>query len=114
MPLPSLVRNGGVPRPAMLERTAAAWRDRITATGRISLEVVLKQKSLHISEIRAMCADTRFDDWEQDQTERCILLAGMPPGDPPRPFQNGPGAAWCSFRPFANHFVGSNDRGRAR
>ena len=68
MPLPSLVRNGGVPRPAMLERTAAAWRDRIPATGRMSLEVVVKQKSLHISEIRAMCADTRFDDWEQDQT----------------------------------------------
>lgn len=69
-----MISNNQQIRPAMFERTAAAWRDRIPTTGRLRLEINLKPKSLSIRELRIVASDSRFTEWEPDRTEPGIGL----------------------------------------
>jgi hypothetical protein len=70
-----MIRNGTVPRPALLARTAAAWRAKVPGTGRLQLEIDLREKSLHIRELRIITGSSRLDDWGEGPEEQGICLA---------------------------------------
>lgn len=63
------VGRGTVPRPAMLERAAIAWQERVPKAGRLGLTIKRTRTTLVIDELRLVSADARFAEWDEDVRE---------------------------------------------
>jgi hypothetical protein len=54
------------PHPDILTTAARAWRERVPAAGRLTLDVALRRKSLQVHELRAVTGRLRMEDWGAD------------------------------------------------
>lgn len=71
------IGKGTVPRPKMLARAAAAWREEIPLTGRLMLQSKLTKTSLMIRELRIISAESRLDDWDEEKFEPGFAIVAM-------------------------------------
>jgi hypothetical protein len=65
-PILARAKRHPVPRPETLVEAARAWRDRVPAAGRLTLDLRLARRSLTVHELRAVTGSLRMIDWGED------------------------------------------------
>ena len=74
-PLRDRAERNPVPRRETMIEAIGLWEERMPQDGRLSINVDLQKKSLHIHELRASGAEYSKDPWHGDHVPAILLLA---------------------------------------